>query len=328
MLFLKIIYRAARNFFWYIFQRSGDEKWYKTHILVNQEEQSQKGRKYYIIRREDKAGIFSYIQTTIGQIIYAKEHNMIPIVDMKNVPNSYLEENEIGKYNAWEFYFKQICNADLDEVYRSGNYEISKDNNIDLRRTPGMNGLYQKRAYYFFANMYQHYVVFNKETEDYCKRELKEILQGRECATLGVLVRGTDYKYAIGHEKQPELEEVIQTVKKILDKHLQFQYIYLATDEQRTEDRFRQEFPGIVLVNKRTYFDQFDFSNQLLADVRVNRSRDKYYRGLEYLSSINILSKCGGLCAGLCGGTYGAYYMNQGKYKLFKYWNLGNMKEI
>lgn len=326
MEFLKSVYRVGRNCYWLLFQRKKDSKWVRIHFESDAKDVCKKKNKYYIIRREDKAGVFSYIQTTIGQIVYAWEHDMIPIVDMKNVSNAYLEDEEVGKYNAWEFYFKQICDQNLDTVYAFGNYEISKDNNIDLRRTPGMNGLYQKRAYWFFSKMYEKFVVFNEETQIYCETERKQVLQGKEQETLGVLVRGTDYKYAAGHAKQPEIDEVIQTVRKIIKKHSQFKYIYLATDEQKTEDRFQQEFPNMVLVNKRTYFDQFDFSGQLLADVKLDRPRDKYYRGLEYLSSVYILSKCGGLCAGLCGGTFGAYYMNQGKYRIFKYWSLGNLK--
>lgn len=321
MKYLKGIYRKCRDLWWFLFQRKSDKQWFEEHV------KSQKSIAlpvYYIITRESKVGLFSYVQTTLGQIVYALKNNMIPIVDMKNFPNAYLEDSEVGVKNAWELFFRQICDKNIDDVYQNEKYILSDDSNIDLRNTPCLNGYYQKRAYWFWSEMYRQYVRLSETASDYCEEEYRVILAGKEEKTLGVIVRGTDYKYAKGHAMQPPLDEILNKVRRLLKKK-KYQYIYLATDEKRTEEIFNATFPGKILTNRRTYFDEFDFSKQLLSDVVLNRENDRYLRGLEYLSSVYLLSKCGGLWAGVCGGTYAAFYMNHGEYKYKYLWYHGDM---
>ena len=254
MIWIKKVYRIVRNIYWTIFQQKKDKQWFEEH--VNKMKISVDST-YYVIRRIDRVGLFSYVQTTMGQIVYALEHNMIPIVDMKNYPNTYLEEGEVGIKNAWELFFEQICDRELDDVLANEKYVLSEDKNIDLRFTPRLNGVYQKRAYWFWSEMYRKYVVFNESVRQYCDEEYKQLLEDKANKTLGVLVRGTDYKYAKGHAIQPELETVIAKAKEVM-VHKGFEYIYLATDEYKTEQKFQEAFLGKVIVNKRTYFDGYD----------------------------------------------------------------------
>ncbi len=322
MIFLKKLFRFFRNIWWYLFQRNADKKWYIEHV----EKEIVQNPTYYVIRRIEKVGLFSYVQTTLGQIAYALQNNMVPVVDMKNYPNTYLEDAEVGIKNAWELFFNPICSKSLDDILENEKYVLSEDSNIDLRYTPRLNGIYQKRAYWFWSEMYRKYVVFNKEVQQYCDKEYNDILKDNVDKTLGVLVRGTDYKFAKGHAIQPSLDEVLDKVEEILKKDKSFQFIYLATEEKSTEERFKSAFPGRILTNKRMYFDGFDFSKTLIGDIVMDRENDKYLRGLEYLSSLNLLSKCAGLCAGLCGGTYAAFYMNHGEYRYQFFWDLGDAR--
>lgn len=45
--------------------------------------------------------------------------------------------------------------------------------------------------------------------------------------------------------------------------------------------------------------------------------------GLEYLSSIILLSRCTALVGGNCGGTLGALFFNDEKYEFVHVFNLG-----
>ena len=48
--------------------------------------------------------------------------NFFPIVDMQNYPSVYNEKKKIfDTYNSWEYYFDQISNYSLEEVYKSKN---------------------------------------------------------------------------------------------------------------------------------------------------------------------------------------------------------------
>ena len=60
-----------------------------------------------------------------------------------------------------------------------------------------------------------------------------------------------------------------------------------------------------------------------IGDVRFERDNDNYIRGLRYLSSLVILSRCDALLAGNCGGTLFSLFYNNRKYERFKIYDLG-----
>ena len=73
-----------------------------------------RNKKVYIVRRAaHNVGLFSYFITTLGGIAYADKNNMTPVVDLKNLLNTYLETDEVGKINMWEYYFMQPSNIIL-----------------------------------------------------------------------------------------------------------------------------------------------------------------------------------------------------------------------
>ena len=81
---------------------------------------------YYIIRRQDPTvGLFSNYLIFAGKIKYALQNGFIPVIDMKNYPNAYLQPNLLGKENAWEYYFEQPFKINLDEAYNSENVILS-----------------------------------------------------------------------------------------------------------------------------------------------------------------------------------------------------------
>lgn len=86
-----------------------------------------------------------------------------------------------------------------------------------------------------------------------------------------------------------------------------FKYaIYLATEERKIRDAFEKAFPDKILENKRVYYDDIydqDDSISYIKDVHFERKNDNYLSGLEYLSSIILLSRCTALVGGNCGGT-------------------------
>jgi hypothetical protein len=79
----------------------------------------------------------------------------------------------------------------------------------------------------------------------------------------------------------------------------------------------------LLLSNGQRRFSDEELENvQCLAEVPQKRERDKYFLGLEYLSSVNILSKCPYFIGGQTLGTFGVYALTEG----FEYdyvYNLG-----
>jgi len=62
---------------------------------------------FYVIRRLNNWGLMSILVMYTQYFQYAVKRNYIPVVDMCNVHNMYLNDEEIGKINAWDYFFEQ-----------------------------------------------------------------------------------------------------------------------------------------------------------------------------------------------------------------------------
>ena len=124
---------------------------------------------------------------------------------------------------------------------------------------------------------------------------------------------------------QPSTEQVIKACKEYI-KRDGYDAIYLATEECKIRDEFEKAFPGKILENKRVYYDDIydqDDSIAYIKDVHFERENDRYLSGLEYLSSIILLSRCSALVGGNCGGTLGALFFNDEQYQFVHVFDLG-----
>lgn len=265
---------------------------------------------------------YGYVGIILAMVKYALERDMVPVVDLKNYPNTYLEPNEVGKINSWELFFQQFTEKSIDEIYENCKYVVGNHMDIDWNNLPNMHGVKRRDIGAYWSVMYNNYIRFSEKAKKYCQDEYDFLLKGKERETLGVLVRGTDIKTCKGHALQPSLEQVEEEIRKVLKKDQRFKYLYVATEEKKSEDYVREKFPGMVITNKRTYYDTLDYQKGL-SYVDLDGVKTKYDRGIEYLSSMNLLSKCGGLMAGQCGGSFAAFYMNGGKYRYTYFWDIG-----
>lgn len=86
--------------------------------------------------------------------------------------------------------------------------------------------------------------------------------------------------------------------------------------DKREWDLYRAIYRDFFPINDITKEYVEKEQNTLIGDVKIDRSDDEYLRGLEYLSSICLLSRCDSFIGGACAGTYGAIIMKEGKYDL------------
>ena len=225
--------------------------------------------------------------------------------------------------NIWEMFFRQPYEDDHIDFNQA---MVVKKEKSDAKIFAGFEDVYSNDMIRLWSNMYHRYVRFNDETKMYIKKELRNILADKRKSTLGVLLRGTDYTHLkpVGHPIQPEIDRVIRDAKEMMARN-GYDYLYLATEDGRIDMAFRKEFGDKLLINKRNYYDELYNSEnvELIKDVHFNRENDEYYKGVEYLSSLVIISKCDSLLAGNCGGTEAAVFMNGLKYKECKVYNLG-----
>ena len=165
-------------------------------------------------------------------------------------------------------------------------------------------------AQIYWEGMYKKYIKLQPEVQQYAEQEYNDII-ARSGKVLGVLIRGAGYREAkpYMHDIQPEMEDVIEKIDEFRDKY-GWDYIYLATEEEKYEKQLKKIYPGKVLTNKREYDEE-------------NSERSGHQAGLEYLSSMYLLSRCDMLIAGLCGGSQAAILMNQHQYSHLYVFDIG-----
>lgn len=236
----------------------------------------------------------------------------------KKIPRIEIK-NEKGE-NIWEWFFEQpyekIDTSCMEEV-------VEKEERTVV--FPQFHEIYSDYAVKIWGELYRSFFQLNKETEEYILNETKQIFQKTD-NVLAVLCRGTDYTICKpkGHPVQPEIEDMLKEIKQVIAEK-GYEYIYLATEDGEIDRTFRKEFPDKILINKRTYYDDIFRQSQLqwIKDVHFERENDEYLKGLEYLSSLYIVSQCKALIAGNCGGSQMAVFLNGGRYEYEHVFDLG-----
>ena len=256
-----------------------------------------------------------FLNNMLGNIIYILSNNKVPAIDVKN---------KISNENIWELFLEQPFISKAENIDKSDNITTCDIDESIFH--PNFDSIYKKDELKIWCKIYKEFVVFNKNTKEYIDNEYNTLIPKNK-KVLGVLCRGTDYTSLKPkwHPIQPSVEDVIELAKEKM-KELNLEYIYLATEEKHIEEKFKESFPGKIITNKRNYYDDKYYSNNdinLIGQVHFDRENDDYYKGLEYISSLTILSRCNALIGGNCGGTCAAIYMNNMRYEYTHVFDLG-----
>lgn len=304
---------------------------------------------YLVLQNRSKSvGLMTYAAQVVEFSDYAEKHNSEVIVDLKNYPCVNLDDSRVGIDNAWEYYYEQPFHdtPELDQLYEKYSFSFLPCYRKKLLAYyPGINRSIAYRLFYNKRTEYERITIkecldnseiyrrwcdiarrrlhLNEKTQSYVEEEYQSIIAGKR--VLGVSIRGTDYtqKRAYGHPIQPPIEKVIADAVSCMHKY-GYTHIYLSCEERAAVDCFETAFPGRILINKRKFFDNVDFRKVSgIADISFNRENDAYLRGLEYLSSIYLLSRCDALIAGQNTGSQMAYIINGGKYEYVYFYSIG-----
>lgn len=272
---------------------------------------------FYVIRRQDeKCGLFSWLGVIVGHLARAEENGWIPIVDMKTYPSPFVEENEIGRINAWEFYFKQPCGYTLEDIQKSKNVILSYM--YTVKDGPNSAIYYDMEKRKEWVRLTKKYIIFNDEIQKDIDK-MQEKLLGQE-NVLGLLCRGTDYinLRPSGHEIQPTIEQIINQVKKSI-KEINATKIYLCTEDLSIIEALTKEFKEKVVVYPREYVD---YKGGFIFSDNIDRKISKRQLTYDYLMQIAVLSKTNSIVAGRCGGACGALLFS-GEFSYEFFWDLG-----
>lgn len=255
-----------------------------------------------------------FLENMMSLMVYALSKGFKPYIELKDRGEGWTN---------WDTFFEQPfpipsdrrpdCICDLEQGYFKPEF-YTPYNKFDLR---------------LWCKVYHRLVRLNEPTSQYVEKEYNNLFfdeNGQKKSVLGVICRGTDYvkQKPSGHPIQPSVEQVIERAKVLLAQY-RLDYLYLATEEYAIYEKFEKAFPGLIIVNQRQYYDEIFNAQDMsyIYQVQFDRENDIYLKGLEYLSSLQLLSRCDVLLGGNCGGACAALYMNNMKYKHVELFKLG-----
>ncbi len=274
-------------------------------------------KRYYIIRRNPPwAGFFANYLYVAAHMEYALKKGYIPVIDMENYKTLYNEDEEfMGTWNAWEYYFEQPMNVGLKEAYESKNYIISDISTmhqyLPYREDNNMFEIDWKKGKILSEHIHT-YIRLKSNVLDVVNPFLKKYFYGKRI--LGVHYRGTDKKVKVkDHFIAANLENYILSVKKCLQEN-EVDLILLCTDESEAIKRFETEFPNMIFYSESFRAEANDTTGIHLKKG-VNRKHHKYLLGLEVLCDMIYLSHCDYFVFSHSNVANAALFVNHQKYK-------------
>lgn len=281
---------------------------------------------FYVIRRRNgHVGINSQFNTGMGHVRYAINHGWIPVIDMQNYPNEYLEPLEKGHKNAWEFYFNQPFGGQysLNEVYKSRNVVLSSGEPLPVCPNDSMEFFTRPDLIRMWSRYFHKYIGFSPElSHEVNKNYLQYLSDKKEGRILGVSLRGTDYlAKPYEHPVQPSIEQALKTTRRVMLEQ-RCEWVYLTAEDIQILDAYKKEFGDkLIYIKEAQMYDKL-LPGENIAGHSFDRENDKYLRGMEYMTQKALLTKCNCLIGGRTSGNVAAMVW-QPEYDYTYFWNLG-----
>lgn len=266
------------------------------------------------------AGLFVYVLNIIGELWYADLKGYQPVVDMQSTKNIYLEDSEVGKVNAWNYYFEPVSPLTVAESLKYENVYISGSNGVPYSPCPSVGWMLNKKKIVQWQRFTHKYLKLNKVAFEYCDKDYRGLISPTE-RVLGVKYRGTDYNpiSAKGHPVQPPINLLVNKAKKVMKKY-KCNKVYLSTEDIKAIEVFKKEFGDCLLISTSVRVEYNLNEKACVLSYSTNREKDKCVQGLEYLRDTYILSKCNCLIGGINGGSAAALVMGSDfEYTYFGY---------
>ena len=232
---------------------------------------------FYVIKRTPGTGMFSNITFILNHLKICKKYNFIPVVDMKNFKTIYNERVKLKKtFNAWNYYFENLNQYSLEEVYKSKNVLLS-DNK--------------------FLHFFSYNIVEDEELTKLLNTEIKVNKYIDKCYLnalkkfknkniLGIHFRGTSYKRTAGHPLPATKKQMYEITNKFLNVK-DIDNIFLVTEEKDYLEFFKKKY-GKKLI----YLESAYRSNKNDAFKIYPRNLHRYKLGREAVLEAMLLSSC------------------------------------
>lgn len=254
---------------------------------------------YYINETDCNLGFFAMYRYWIEYLYFTHMCGYTPVIHVGS-EFAYSENKALlGTRNPFEYYFQQPAAVKVKEAMHSNKVIFS---NVVHRQMVELI-LTGKRSHYdcnvrylrLMGEIVQKYLKFNQVTQAYIDDGLKR-LEIENKKTLGVHIRGTDFKKKYDNHPVFVTEaEMFQPIEELFEKK-QYQQIFVATDEQQILESFKKRYGDKMLYYSDVMRSNDRKSVAFHASSRVNH---KYKLGLEVIRDMYTLSKCDGFVAGI-----------------------------
>lgn len=273
---------------------------------------------FLVIRRNapDGAGLLSFFNTNRSWIRYALDNGMIPVVDMQTHLNQQLNIWEVGRKNAWEYYFEQPMGYSLPDIAHAKNVIIAHS-----AYAPGCEKALEaitipELSEKMRSMVRRHMRIKNGALDEFYNAELETALAMKDKCVIGVRARGTDFNALKphGHPIQPTAEDFIKWIARYPTDWK----IYLVSEDVGIIRSFRDAFGNRVILSRQQLPD---YKGGLMPTAR-SKSLTRRQEGAGYLKAIYDLSRCPILLSGHNNGMTVAYLYSEG-FKEFHLFDLG-----
>lgn len=274
---------------------------------------------FFVIRSsQSELGFFGLYNYVIENMKYAVKKGWEPVVDWKFYPNDYIIDDQfVGKMNAWDFFFNPSSGILLDEVYKSKNVIMSSGKYFGGK-------IEDEKELQESNSMIKQYIVLNEEINSKIEREYHRLGMDLECV-LGVKLRGTDFretkpKY---HTIAPTVQETIDIIhQKEIDWGQKYSKILVVTEDEIMYEQMKEIYGERVVSNDTIRYKTTHgkWLNEIFAS-----STNKLERMEEYLISVYLLAKCDAIIGPAVGATLAARKI-KGEYERCYFSNLGSYK--
>ncbi len=258
---------------------------------------------YYIDMDKLDSGFFAVYNKLLTLLYFADHYGLKPVVRY-GTGFSYAEQHPVnGTENPFEYYFEQPVGIGTVDIQKYQCVLKNRKENSNLANLLNERSDGYSRSEQFLSEMARISGKYIRLNQIVGKQISEETAVIRERATLGVHVRGTDFKKNYnGHPVQVGTMEYLQEAVKVFQTG-KYEQIFLATDDSEAIELFKKQFGDRLF-----YFEDVIRSSgdDTVMHSKEMRKDHHYLLGVEVLRDMHGLAACGGLIAGLSQVSYAA----------------------
>jgi hypothetical protein len=203
-----------------------------------------------------------------------------------------------GTFNAWCYFFNQVSNYSLGEVYKSKNvilsdgfYPAGRGHFISARTSELIN---HPNCMKILQDIVSKNISLNKYTEDYIEKT-RHAINFTPNDTLGIFIRGTVYfkEEMRLHFSVPDLQIFLKEIANILESNKILKNLFIVTEDFRIykiiTDKFKQYIPISLRYDSNMTETEWQRTQKTGFQGFVIMGYDKT---LTYLTEAILLSSC------------------------------------